>query len=213
MSILEVMTRYVRNQFTDPAPELMATIRLRSKQRSNSAMKLKSHSMNSSSSTNSSIDQQQQHSSGGILTGIKSKSRVIKKAFYSDDEDESEDEKEYHTNSNSEFGSVYINSDVDYDSNLDPDHKLILKSSLPLLKSRNAGVVLGVSILHYYCGTQSNKILHQVGKALIRILRNRREIQYVVLNCIRSMSKERPDMFRSYLRDFFMKSADPILIK
>ena len=53
----------------------------------------------------------------------------------------------------------------------------------------------------------------KIGKALIRILRNRREVQYVVLNCIRAMSSERPDMFKYYLRDFFMKSSDPVLNK
>lgn len=53
----------------------------------------------------------------------------------------------------------------------------------------------------------------KIGKALIRILRNRREVQYVVLNCIRTMSSERPDMFKYYLRDFFMKSSDPVLNK
>lgn len=35
--------------------------------------------------------------------------------------------------------------------------------------------------LHHYCGTQSDGTGAVVGKALVRILRNAREIQYMVL--------------------------------
>jgi AP-3 complex subunit beta len=43
----------------------------------------------------------------------------------------------------------------------------------------------------------------------VRISRNRREIQYVVLRAISSMAQERPAMFRSFLPDFFVKATDP----
>ena len=45
---------------------------------------------------------------------------------------------------------------------LDPDHRLALKSSQPLLKSRNAGVVLGVCSLHYTSGPLDASISQQV---------------------------------------------------
>lgn len=185
---LEVMTRYVRNQFVDPAPGVAAAVRLQAKQRSTAAVQ------------------------GQIGNYIKR--RVVKKAFYSDEEDESDEETvEIHAPQQPEIGSVFTGAEADNEGDLDPDHRLVLKSSLPLLKSRNAGVVLGVCSLHYYCGTQSNQTSQQIGKALVRILRNRREVQYVVLNCISTMARERPLTFRPFLSEFFVKSTDPVFIK
>jgi AP-3 complex subunit beta len=48
--------------------------------------------------------------------------------------------------------------DGDEDDDLSEDHKLLLSSSLPLLKSRNSAVVLAVCSLHYYCGIASVKV-------------------------------------------------------
>jgi len=95
------------------------------------------------------------------------------------------------------------------DSSLDEDHSLLLKCSLPLLKSRNSGVVVAVCSLHYYCGSQSSATGPMVGKALVRILRNAREIQFVVLRSIAAMARERPELFTPFLTDFFVKSSDP----
>ncbi len=89
-------------------------------------------------------------------------------------------------------------------------HRLILRSSQPLLKSRNSGVVLGVCMLHYYCGSHNTSITQQIGKSLVRILRDRREIQYVVLNSINTMAHERPSIFKPFLSEFFIKASDPI---
>jgi AP-3 complex subunit beta len=44
------------------------------------------------------------------------------------------------------------------DNDLNEDHKLLLQSSLPLLKSRNSAVVLAACSLHYYCGVASIKV-------------------------------------------------------
>ena len=176
------MTRYVRNQFTDPAPGAAAAARVRAKQRSTAAVKGRSTV----------------------------KKRVVRKAFYSDEEDES-DEEEIELEVKAEQGSVFTGGAVmDTEGDLDPDHRLILKSSLPLLKSRNSGVVLGVCALHYYCGSQSGTVSTQIGKSLVRILRNHREIQYVVLTCISTMAQERPAMFRAFLPDFLVKGTDPV---
>ena len=206
--MLEVLTRYARNQFTDPAPGVAAAVRLQAKQRSSAAV-------------------QGRLSTGGGGGGTISR-RVVRKAFYSDEEDESDEEtvdlvasaEEARASSASgagsssalhrpELGSVFTGAQADSEGDLDPDHRLILKSSLPLLKSRNSGVVLAVCALHYYCGTQSAVTTQQIGKALVRILRNRREVQYVVLNCINSMARERPTIFGPFLSDFFIKSTDP----
>ncbi len=115
--MLEVLTRYVRNQFTDPAPGAAAVARLKAKQRSTSAVK------------------------GRLSQAVKR--RVVKKAFYSDEEDWSEEET-VEIKAASGLDGVEAGKDgaVDNDADLDADHKLVLKSSLPLLKSRNSGVVL-----------------------------------------------------------------------
>ena len=201
VSALEVLTRYVRNQFTDPAPGIATAVKIQAKQRSIAAIR-------------------------GQLTSTNSTTihrRVVKKAFYSDEEDESEEETieiphttTHTSNSNTtslgrpELGSVFSGSNMDTDGDLDPDHRLILKSSLPLLKSRNSAVVLAVSTLHYYCGTQNHLIIQQISKSLIRILRNRREMQYIVLHSISIIARDRPYMFRTYLSDFFIKATDPL---
>ena len=98
---------------------------------------------------------------------------------------------------------------VDEDSKLDEDHRLLLRSSLPLLKSRNSAVVLGVCSLHYYCGVASIKIRSALGKALVRIYHDRREIQFVVLNSIRMLVWECPSAFTPFLNNFFVKAMDP----
>jgi vesicle coat complex subunit len=47
-------------------------------------------------------------------------------------------------------------------------------------------------------------------QAMVRILRDRREIQFIVLGAIHAMAADRPHMFRPYLREFFVKAADPL---
>jgi len=89
---------------------------------------------------------------------------------------------------------------------LDPDHRLLLKSAQPLLQSRNNGVVMAVASLYYYLAPTIEA--SKVGKALVRILRANREVQYVVLANIATMSATRPGMFEPYLSEFFVDSGD-----
>ena len=152
-------------------------------------------------------------------TPQKIKRRVIKKGFYSDEEDGSTEEEVYADpvmgNSLTLADAVRdrsagggISGGVDMmayeDDQLHEDHRLFLRSSLPLLKSRNSGVVLSVCSLHYYCGVASVKVRSALGKALVRIHRNRREIQYVVLTSIRTLVAECPSAFTPFLNDFFI---------
>lgn len=97
-------------------------------------------------------------------------------------------------------------------TSLDVDHRLLLKQSKPLLQSRNAAVsfftgilqhyrccidlsqlscahfqvVMGVAQLYHHLAPKSEVLI--VAKALVRLLRSRREVQSVVLNCIASLS-------------------------
>jgi hypothetical protein len=164
--------------------------------------------------------------SGGFKDNVSTSRRVTTKGFYSDDEDESSDEEVVIApistasymrqapvvgNSTSTDagvppsdggGNVKFDPDLKY---LDPDHQLLLTSSMPLLKSRNAGVVLAVCSLHYYCGVSTIKARSAIGKALVRIHRGRREIQYVVLTSIRALVGDCPSAFSPFLTDFFVK--------
>ena len=223
ISVLNVLTRYVRTQFTDPAPGARAAVLAQAQQRASS-----------SASGAAAVAAASAGGTGGGAAAarppVKIKRRVVKKAFYSDEEDMSEEEEvevydptqpppSLHLPTRPAFGGVssghqppqYKSADAELEvADLDPDHKLLLRSSLPLLKSRNCGVVLAVCSLHYYCGTQSEATATQLGKSLVRISRNRREIAFVVLKAIASMAQERPSMFRPFLQDFFVKPAtDP----
>lgn len=185
ITILHVLTRYLRTQFSDPAPGATAAARARAQQRSQA---------------------------GALAAPRKIKRRIVKKAFYSDEEDESQEEEVevgLELPAQAEVGSVFTGGDQETEGNLDPDHRLLLRSSLPLLKSRNSGVVLAVCSLHHYCGSQASSTAAAMGKALVRILRNAREIQYVVLKAIATMARERPQMFAPFLHDFFVKATDP----
>jgi AP-3 complex subunit beta len=124
------------------------------------------------------------------------KRRVVRKAFYSDEEDESSEEEvdpyypitggnlaralrepELLGTPTKTTSDTFFRDDVnattlngngtapiamavndDEDSDLDEDHKLLLQSSMPLLKSRNSAVVLAACSLHYHCGVASIKV-------------------------------------------------------
>ena len=87
---------------------------------------------------------------------------------------------------------------------LPEDHALLLRASLVLLRSRNSGVVLAVAALHQYVGDGDKATQAKVGKALVRIMRTHREVQFVVLTNIVEFAKQSPDLFRKYIKDFFI---------
>lgn len=201
--LLGLMTRYVRTFFTDPVPSGRAS----------------SSSSSSVVGTGSSQDNGQKQNSSVRVT----KRRVVKPAFYSDDEDDRSEDEEIpleeedpyapdYKHTKTEMGSVFtgMEADAELGSNLDADHSLLLKTSLSLLKSRNSGVVLAVCTLHHYCGPRTTTTNTQIGKALIRILKNSRETQFVVLSSIKSFAEENPFIFSPFLTDFFVKLSDPV---
>lgn len=138
--------------------------------------------------------------------------KVVKKAFYSDEEDEvKEEEVDDHKEASFDINSLKANANTDeLEGFVDPDHELLLKCSLSLLRSRNAAVVLAVVALHYYCGYYNKNTSEQLAKALLRIMHNRREIQYIVLQSINCIAREQPEVFRAYITDFFVKGVDPL---
>ena len=133
------------------------------------------------------------------------------------------------------------NNDKNKTQPMDPDHRLLLKSTKPLLQSRNAAVVMAVAQLYHHCAPRPE--IQIVAKAMIRLLRSHTEVQAIVLNCIASMtsgdteagthntsndesnydaaaSKRKPtrkmktsNMFEPHLRNFFVRNVDPSHIK
>ncbi len=208
--MLDVLLRYARTQFLDPRPTEIPPCNVGGETPFNPANQNSLKLVHASST--------------GTTTKRIMRRRVVHKAFYSDEEDESTEE-EYEErvpyaasiepgNSCPQGGSS-LPSEIgssDLQNDLDPDLSLLLNSSLPLLKSRNAGVVLGVCVLHYYCSPLGPTRAEQIGKALVRIIRSPREIQYVVLEAIKPMAMENPFMFQPFLREFFIKANDPIFI-
>jgi AP-3 complex subunit beta len=120
-----------------------------------------------------------------------------KSGFYSSEEEEESSEEE-------EEDSEGSTDDDDLVPKLQDDHALLLRVCLPLLRSRNSGVVLAVAALHHYVGPRDRAVLGRIGRALVRVMRGHREVTYVVLtNCV-EFARAQPDMFRRYLKDFFI---------
>ncbi|XP_019360067.1 PREDICTED: AP-3 complex subunit beta-2 isoform X4 [Gavialis gangeticus] len=122
------------------------------------------------------------------------------KAFYGSDEEDAKDDK-------TEAASLvkrkpYI---------MDPDHRLLLRNTKPLLQSRNAAVVMAVAQLYFHLAPKAE--VGVIAKALVRLLRSHSEVQYVVLQNVATMSIKRKGMFEPYLKSFYIRSTDPTQIK
>ncbi|BFY98475.1 hypothetical protein BsWGS_01515 [Bradybaena similaris] len=118
------------------------------------------------------------------------------------DDDDDEERGDGDKKKKSEKASTYI---------MDPDHRLLLRQSKPLLNSRNAAVVMAVAQLYHHCAPKSE--VGTVARSLIRLLRCHREIQYVVLSNIASMTNKRRGIFEPYLKSFYVRSSDPLHVK
>ncbi|EPB66627.1 adaptin region [Ancylostoma ceylanicum] len=103
----------------------------------------------------------------------------------------------------------------------DVDLTLLLNSARPLLQSRNCSVVMAVTQLFYYTAPKAQ--LSQVARALVRLLRGPREVQYIVLLNIATICERNPvlpgtyaiskNMFDPFLKSFFVRSSDPSFVK
>ncbi|XP_047451700.1 AP-3 complex subunit beta-2 isoform X6 [Mugil cephalus] len=127
------------------------------------------------------------------------------KTFYGSDDDEDEDEEE--KEKKAEAAAVakrkpYV---------MDPDHRLLLRNTKPLLQSRNAAVVMAVAQLYFHLAPKAE--VGVIAKALVRLLRSHSEVQYVVLQNVATMTIKRRGMFEPYLKSFYIRSTDPTQIK
>lgn len=97
------------------------------------------------------------------------------------------------------------------ESELDEDHRLLLKQASQLLQSSNTGVIVAVSSLMWSLAPCAE--LAKVVKPLVRLARNKRNIQYIVLINIATMASSLPLLFRPYLKDFLIFPHEPRYIK
>ncbi|XP_061476107.1 AP-3 complex subunit beta-1 isoform X2 [Rhineura floridana] len=103
------------------------------------------------------------------------------------------------------------NQTVNKPYSMDPDHRLLIRNTKSLLQSRNAAVVMAVAQLYWHVAPKSEAGI--VAKSLVRLLRSNREVQYIVLQNIATMSIQRKGMFEPYLKSFYVRSTDPTMIK
>ncbi|XP_067871460.1 AP-3 complex subunit beta-2 isoform X2 [Heterodontus francisci] len=122
------------------------------------------------------------------------------KAFYGSDEEESKQE---------EMDMAVLPKRKPYV--MDPDHRLLLRNTKPLLQSRNAAVVMAVAQLYFHLAPKAE--VGVIAKALVRLLRSHSEVQFVVLQNVASMSIKRRGMFEPHLKSFYIRSTDPTQIK
>ncbi|XP_061589894.1 AP-3 complex subunit beta-1 isoform X2 [Cololabis saira] len=94
---------------------------------------------------------------------------------------------------------------------MDPDHRLLLRNTKPLLQSRNTAVVMAVAQLYWHLAPKHEVSI--VTKSLVRLLRSHREVQYVVLQNIATISIQRKGMFEPYMKSFYVRSTDATHIK
>lgn len=124
------------------------------------------------------------------------------KAFYgSDDDDEDDEEKKAEATALAKR-KPYV---------MDPDHRLLLRNTKPLLQSRNAAVVMAVAQLYFHLAPKAE--VGVIAKALVRLMRSHSEVQYVVLQNVATMTIKRRGMFEPYLKSFYIRSTDPTQIK
>uniref|UniRef100_A0A3Q3WFT5 Clathrin/coatomer adaptor adaptin-like N-terminal domain-containing protein n=1 Tax=Mola mola TaxID=94237 RepID=A0A3Q3WFT5_MOLML len=94
---------------------------------------------------------------------------------------------------------------------MDPDHRLLLRNTKPLLQSRNTAVVMAVAQLYWHLAPKHEVSI--VTKSLVRLLRSHREVQYIVLQNIATMSIQRKGMFEPFMKSFYVRSTDATHIK
>eukprot|EP00735_Rhodelphis_limneticus_P008848 TRINITY_DN2324_c0_g1::TRINITY_DN2324_c0_g1_i1::g.20669::m.20669 TRINITY_DN2324_c0_g1::TRINITY_DN2324_c0_g1_i1::g.20669 ORF type:complete len:858 (+),score=244.39,sp/Q7YRF1/AP3B1_CANLF/39.46/1e-148,Adaptin_N/PF01602.15/9.5e-113,HEAT_2/PF13646.1/0.00065,HEAT_2/PF13646.1/1.7e+03,HEAT_2/PF13646.1/5.9,HEAT_2/PF13646.1/65,Cnd1/PF12717.2/6.2e-05,Cnd1/PF12717.2/10,Cnd1/PF12717.2/90,HEAT/PF02985.17/1.6e+02,HEAT/PF02985.17/2.3,HEAT/PF02985.17/1.1e+02,HEAT/PF02985.17/3.6e+02,HEAT_EZ/PF13513.1/65,HEAT_EZ/P len=215
---LNLLIRYARTHFPDPrhpselavvsdSEEELKTKKKKSKKAafysddSSSDEKTKKKSKKSKKNSNDLANFYSDDESDG---GNKKKSKKSKER---EREREKEREKERQRSKSEAYErSRELSTASQLDTDMDSDHRLLLRAAAPLLQSRNSGVVLAVATVFYYTAPAIE--LPRVGKALIRLTNSHREIAYVILANIATFCSSRPAMFAPHLKTFFVKSAD-----
>ena len=101
-----------------------------------------------------------------------------------------------------------VENEADYEEVevTDADLDLFLKSTLPLLSSRNSAVITSVARAYLYL-SPTNYLQHAVGP-LIALLRSPQDIQQIALYNIAQVCLSDPALFVPYLRHFLIRSTE-----
>lgn len=238
--ILNMLTRYARTQFMDPNQQHVSTNTDLSVDQLQDVTERTSSCLSSTNNVGLQLThptgQRQSIATGSdescssgessSASGSQSETSYSESSTHTDATDESESE-DHSTNANSsnrlhnqqQRNMISISSTYDLSirgmggatASLDPDHRLLLRSTRPLLQSRNAAVVMAVAQMHYHIGPHSE--LQPTVKALVRLLRGYTEVQELVLSNIVTMSVAIADVFAPHLKSFFVRTSDPTRIK
>ena len=146
------------------------------------------------------------------VAGKKQQKKAKKKSdkFYSDDDDDDSvtpsDASASESEEESEEEEVASSAPT-----LDDDHLLLLRQSQSLLHSPNAAVILSIATLHWFLAP--SQLCVTVMPALIRLCRNKRSVQYVLLTNALTMCKARPGLFTPHVKDFYVNASDAAYVK
>ena len=94
---------------------------------------------------------------------------------------------------------------------LDDDHRLLLRSSRPLLQSQNTGVVMAAAALQFYLAPVAD--LPKVLRALVFAIRMKPEAQHIILKNICTMCAVQSSLFQAHFASFFVHPADPVDVR
>ena len=94
---------------------------------------------------------------------------------------------------------------------LDDDHRLLLRSSRPLLQSQNTGVVMAAAALRFYLAPVAD--LPKVLRALVFAIRMKPEAQHIILKNICTMCAVQSSLFQAHFASFFVHPADPVDVR
>lgn len=89
---------------------------------------------------------------------------------------------------------------------VDPDLELFLKSTQPLLQSRNSAVIISVARAYLYL-SPTNYLHHAVGP-LMALLRSPQDIQQIALYNIVQVCLQNPILFVPYIRHFLIRATE-----
>ena len=128
---------------------------------------------------------------------VKRSDGLTSKAFY-------EDEGGLNTDENTEEGEVEEEVAIE-----DPDLELLLKSTQPLLQSRNSAVIIAVTRLYLYLTPPNSTYLPTAVGPLISLLRSPLDIQQIALSSIVQVALTHPSLFIRYTTHFLLHSTDP----
>ncbi|KAK3166627.1 hypothetical protein QOZ80_1AG0048270 [Eleusine coracana subsp. coracana] len=96
-------------------------------------------------------------------------------------------------------------------NNSNDDIAILLKSTSPLLWSRNTGVILAAASVHWIMAPIEE--LKRIVGPILFTLRSSHDAAYVMLGNILVFAKRMPSLFAPFYDDFFINASDPYLTR